>query len=91
MTEAGPGVEERITYGFRLCVARRPKPQELKELVSLFDEQLSHFQQDRTASAKIAAEEDVHPPEEGVDRLEFAAWSAVAGVVLNAKFHFQKE
>ena len=30
LAQGGPGPEDRIAYGFRLCVARRPKPKELE-------------------------------------------------------------
>lgn len=70
----------RITYAFRLAVARSPSDAELRVLAALVAGQRSRLATDpeaarqRVASASLPA---------GVSPAEFAAWQAVATAVLN--------
>jgi len=48
--------EARAGYGFRLCLARPPKPAELKPLVALYQRELDHYRGDtKGALAMIGA------------------------------------
>ena len=43
VSETGPGVTERIAYGFRLCLGRRPSEADLEDLTALYRDQLEHL------------------------------------------------
>ena len=46
--------EARAAYGFRLCLARQPKPAELHPLVALYQRELEHYRRDMPAAAALA-------------------------------------
>jgi len=80
--EGGPSLEERVVYGFRLCLARHPRPDECQRLVQLYQtarEELS----DRPEQALQLATEPLGPLPAGVDAVELAAWTTLANVLLN--------
>jgi hypothetical protein len=82
LQEAAPGLNERATFAFRACVARRPEPAELERVTALFRRELEHFNGDPSKAGEVALGGDVLPPE-GVEAPEFAAWTLVANVLLN--------
>lgn len=82
MLEAGPKVEEKVTHGIRLCLARQPKPTEVQRLAALYQQELARFKEDSGAAGKMAAGEPGQAPPE-CDLAELAAWTVVANVLLN--------
>jgi hypothetical protein len=82
MTEAGPTLAERVTYAFRLCLARSPKAAEVQRLVALYQQELVQFKQDAKAAEKMATSE-LGKPSSALDLRELAAWTVVANVLLN--------
>ena len=75
--EAGSNIADRISHGFRLCLARTPLQEELDELLSLFQDQLNFLSTQGTTlpqSDKLT---------EAIDSHELTAWTAVAQVLLN--------
>ncbi len=82
MTETKGDAVDRIAYGFRLCVARAPRRNEIKRLVSLYNEELSRYKADGKAAEKLATSELGKAPEKA-DLDELAAWTVVANVLLN--------
>ena len=78
---SGPA-EERIGHGFRLCLGRRPERDEVQELISLFDDQLENFTPKQSEPGQVASA-PLPPGPQAVDRPQFAAWTAVAQVLLN--------
>ncbi|MBX7166249.1 MAG: PSD1 and planctomycete cytochrome C domain-containing protein [Pirellulales bacterium] len=81
LTEAGPGVDDRLALAFRLATARRPDERELAVLRRVLDEQLVAYR-----SRPEAAEELLHVGESAaapVDPVELAAWSVVCSMILN--------
>src|SRR5262249_47042776 len=83
LCEGGSSPEARAEYGFRLCAARRPEPEELKLLTALYRKELERMQQDSTA-ARDRIDMGSHVVKaEGLDVPEWAAWSLVANVLLN--------
>jgi hypothetical protein len=82
MTEAGSTLAERVTYGFRLCLARSPKTAEVQRLVALYEQELAHFKQDAKAAEKMATSE-LGKPASDTDLPQLAAWTVVANVLLN--------
>ncbi len=76
-------LDEQLTYAFRLCVARAPQPRELAILTRLLElqrEQLAERPQQVQALLNNLPE---RWREQGLDRLELAAWFAVANALLN--------
>ncbi|MGV3613972.1 MAG: PSD1 and planctomycete cytochrome C domain-containing protein [Fimbriimonas sp.] len=69
--EGGPDTAARLAYGFRLCTARRPKPDEVKRLVDLVERVRTRYEKDAESAKKIKA-----TPEE-------AAYTMAANVLLN--------
>jgi hypothetical protein len=82
MTESQGSPEARVAYGFRLCVARRPHPNETKRLVELYEQELAQFHQNPDAAKKLATG-DLGKPPENLSIEKLAAWTVVANVLLN--------
>jgi hypothetical protein len=82
LREAGPRVEDRLSYGFRLCTARRPRPSEVAVMRRLFEAERARFKGDPEAvTAFLAVGES--PTPEGLDTVELAAFTVVADLLLN--------
>ena len=69
----------RLKYAFRVCLAREPKPAERQRLAKLLTQQRAEF------AANLKDAERLTPPLVPVKAnvQEFAAWTAVARVLLN--------
>jgi Protein of unknown function (DUF1553) len=79
LREAQADEGERIRYGFRLCLARPPKASEEQRLRRLLQQQLADFENVLEDTQRI---KPVAVPN-GLDRIQFAAWTTVARVLLN--------
>ena len=75
--------------GFRLVLIRKPRPNELDELVRLYNETKTHFEA-HPDDAKTFATEPLQPPKPGTDFVELASWTTVANVLLNLDEVFLK-
>ncbi|MDR3632307.1 MAG: PSD1 and planctomycete cytochrome C domain-containing protein [Isosphaeraceae bacterium] len=82
MTEGGATADERITFAFRLATARLPSAQERDVVRKVFEAELSVYRTDAAASAKLLSVGE-SPRNAKLDAAELAAWSTVAGVILN--------
>lgn len=82
MTEGGATPEARITFAFRLATARPPKPDELRVLKTVLDGELAVYRKNQAAAIKLLAVGE-SPRNAKLDPAELAAWSTVAGVILN--------
>ncbi len=82
MTEAGPSVEDRIAFAFRLTTARRPKAAETAVLREIFLRQVAQFRESPAAALKLLSVGE-SPRNTALDPAELGAWSAVASVILN--------
>ena len=91
MEESSGGVDERLVYGFRLCVARKPGEVELKRLRELYQRQLEIYRRDLEGAKKIAQGQGVAVEEREGDAAEIAAWTMVANVLLNLDERLTKE
>jgi hypothetical protein len=89
MTESSGGVDERLTYGFRLCLARRPGEKELRRLAESYRQQLEIYRRDIEGAKKIA--QGVAAEDQNGDSAEIAAWTLVANVLLNLDEMLTKE
>ena len=82
MKETQGDAAKRVAYGFRLCVTRPPRADEVKRLVGLYKQELAGFKQDAKAAEKMATSE-LGKPAEKMNFEELAAWTVVANVLLN--------
>jgi mono/diheme cytochrome c family protein/uncharacterized small protein (DUF1192 family) len=87
MTEATPGAQARAAYGFRLVLARAPKPAELDRIVAAFATHLEQFRRDPARARQLIA----GTPVPGIDAAEQAAWTLVANALLNLDEAITKE
>jgi hypothetical protein len=93
--EAGPRQDDRIRYGFRLCLGRHPEPEELSELSGLLDRQRTHLREladDEEWKTQLPDPATCPAPvKPEVSPSEYAAWTAVARVLLNLDETVTKE
>jgi len=82
MSEGGATPEERLTLAFRLVTARQPRPGELKILVDGFRDHLTRYRKDPEASLLLVRAGEA-PIEPKLGTEELAAYSAMAGLILN--------
>ena len=82
MTEAGPTPDERIAFAYRQVLSRAPRPAEAEVVKEIFEKQLAAYRKDPAAAAKLLTVGE-SPRDEKLDGPELAAWSTVAGVLLN--------
>ena len=82
LKEGGSRLNGQIEWAFREATGRRPDNDELKILVNLHDESLTHFKQDSADARKLLAVGDsLVPPKTNPG--ELAAMSNVARTILN--------
>src|SRR5262249_12937495 len=79
LKEEQGGVEERVRYAFRLCMARPPTDAERDRLVKLYGDLLALAKAKPEEAAKLAGKD----APAGVDAAEAAAWTALARMLLN--------
>lgn len=79
LNEAPSGDTDRLRFAFRTCIAREPSAAEMKRLEMLLKQQRAEF------AANLKQAEELTPPLVPVraNVQEFAAWTAVARVMLN--------
>jgi hypothetical protein len=82
MREGGATPEGRITLAFRLATARAPRPAELRVLLDGYRRHLADYRQDEKAARKLTTIGEA-PRDEKLDVAELAAYTTVAGVILN--------
>ncbi|MBT6851243.1 MAG: DUF1553 domain-containing protein [Opitutae bacterium] len=71
LREALPEDEKRIAYGFRLCVARTPEPNETLAFLTLLKESRSWFKKSPEDAKALAGDPEI------------AAWTATSRIILN--------
>lgn len=80
--EGGETIDDRLAHGFEMATARRPNAQEAEILRGAFERQLRAFRADPDA-AKALLDQGESPAREGIPRIELAALSMTAGMILN--------
>lgn len=73
---------ERLQFGFELCLAREPKPQELKSLQHAFETRLAYFKANPDEASKLLGIGE-SPLPGGVNQAELAAYATVGRILLN--------
>jgi hypothetical protein len=87
--EGGSTIETRGQHGFRLCLARPARADELRKLADLYQQTRAEFAASRKA-AEQAATQPLGPLPSGMDAVDLAAWTVVANVLLNLDEMFAK-
>jgi hypothetical protein len=80
--EGGSTTADRARHGFRLCIARPPRDDELARLSQLYERALSRFAQNPVEAQKLATD-PLGPAPAGMNAAELAAWTVVSNVLLN--------
>lgn len=81
LNEGGSTLPTRLAFGFELCTAREPNPQELEVLKSTYDSLLARFSVQREEAQKLQTIGMKEPA--GISPAEQAAWSIMSNVLLN--------
>jgi mono/diheme cytochrome c family protein len=89
MHKEGVLTADRIAFGFRVCLARPPRDEEVDRLVKLYDEAKATFKKDPKKAAQFATT-PLGPLPKGLDPEDAAAWTVVANVLLNLDEMFMK-
>jgi hypothetical protein len=82
MREGGSTPATRLTWAFRLAMAREPRPAELRVLVEGFDSHLDRYRKDRSAAERLLAIGE-KPADCRLDPAELAAYAGVCSLILN--------
>jgi hypothetical protein len=82
LTEGGATTLDRLTWGFRTVLGRRPMPGESAILAENLTQQLASFKAAPERAAKVVDAGD-STPRPGLDPVELAAWTLVANLLLN--------
>jgi len=90
MAEGGGHTEERLRLAFRLATSRQPRPQELALLVSGWQAHRQRFANDPAAAQKLTSIGQLARGER-LDVIELAAYTTVAGMLLNLDETITKE
>ena len=80
--EAGDNPDQRIAWAFRRATGRAPQPGETAVLASIAREQEADYRKAPQAARElVTVGESQHDP--NLDPVELAAWTTVAGTILN--------
>jgi hypothetical protein len=87
---AQPGsIETKAQFGFRVCLARLARPEELQRIVRFYRDTREEYAQNAEASEAIVMNISGRIPDQG-DIFELSAWTVVANVLLNLDEMFMK-
>ena len=90
IVEGGSSPGERIDYGYRLVLARRPSDAQRRVLRHSLDDFLASFRADGTAASEFLAQGE-SPARQNLDPAELAAYASVASLLLNLDETITKE
>jgi hypothetical protein len=82
LTEGGSTPQDRIAYGYRLVLARRPAPEEAAVAGEMLQKLLTKYQQHPEAARQVARAGE-SPPKPGLPEPEVAAYTLLANLLLN--------
>jgi hypothetical protein len=90
LTEGGATPEQRLARGFRRAVARAPEPAELKVLLRGLERYRQTYAGDKGSAERLVRHGE-SPVDDKLDPAELAAYTSVAGVILNLDETITKE
>ncbi|GIW78974.1 MAG: hypothetical protein KatS3mg105_0781 [Gemmatales bacterium] len=76
-------VKDKLIYGFRRCLSRRPNDKELAILARLLQTSLENYRRDPKAAADLVSSSKGFKPAHNIDPVQLAAWFCVANALLN--------
>ena len=82
IAKGGATADERITFGYRLVLARHPSAEELEIVRAALGEHLAKYQAAPEAAGKLLRQGE-SPPRAGLAEPELAAWTLIANLLLN--------
>ena len=82
LSEGGMTTQDRITFGFQLCYARKPEAAELSILNETVNQRLAQYRDDQDAASRLLSVGD-SSPNSAYETVELAAWMSAARVLLN--------
>jgi hypothetical protein len=82
MMKASPGVDERLSLGFRLALSREPSRAERRILSELLTESRQRYGKNPDVATKLLATGD-RPRDPALDPVELASWTVIASTSLN--------
>ncbi len=74
--------QARISYAFRLAMARLPESDEVNILLELYQKQLKEYQHNKQAAARMIVVGE-SKPDQTLDVIKLAAWTTIASVILS--------
>ncbi|HZT79128.1 MAG TPA: DUF1553 domain-containing protein, partial [Gemmataceae bacterium] len=80
--EGGATAEDQARYGLTLALSRPPKPEQVRQVLALYEQARAKYRSDAKAALALATE-PLGPLPEGLPADEAAAWTVVANVLLN--------
>jgi hypothetical protein len=90
LREGGATPESRLRHGFRLVLGREPRLAELQVLANGLDRMETSFRADRSGAESLLAVGEMKA-DPALDTIELAAYSTVAGTLLNLDETVTKE
>jgi hypothetical protein len=81
LSEGGDSFEDRLRYGFQLCVARDPSETEVEIQKSLCEKALAKYRETPDLARQVW--ETSRLELDGIDPIQFAAWTLLSNVLLN--------
>jgi hypothetical protein len=90
LQEARLSVRDRLTLAFRLVTLRKPTAREVAILGKLLQQQTAHFQANAEYAQQLVGIGDSQPGS-NLDRIQLAAWTNVASVLLSMDESITKE
>ena len=90
LTRGGEDDSRRLTFAYRRATAREPLPKEKDILLTLLQQQAEDYRQDPAAATELlSVGESRYDP--GLNEPQLAAWTIVAGAILNLDETITKE
>ena len=78
-----------MAFGFRVCLSRPARPEEVERLVKLYEDAKAGFAKNPEKAAQFATN-PLGPLPAGMEVADAAAWTVVANVLLNLDEIFMK-
>jgi hypothetical protein len=73
---------ERVRRAFRLCLARDPRPEEVKIVLPMITRELARYRANPQSAALVLSNGE-SPCDQAFDPVEHAAWTQIASMILN--------
>jgi hypothetical protein len=89
MKDGGATPADKVAFGFRVCLARPPRPEEVERLVKLYQDAKTGFAKNPEKATQFATN-PLGPLPAGMEVADAAAWTVVANVLLNLDEIFMK-